>query len=57
MMTCSKIRNTTVADPGEGPGGAVPLFLYQTEPQRAENMFLRPPPPLPYLRVWMNAGQ
>ena len=56
-MTCAKIRSTSVADPGEGPGGGgpSPLFLYQTEPQRAENMFLRPP--LPYLRVWMNASQ
>ena len=44
-----------MADPGEGPGGPSSLFLYQTEHQRAENMFLRPP--LPYLSVWINASQ
>ena len=51
-----------VADPGEGPRGAhpLPLFLDQTEAQRAEIFFvLIPPPPsrgqgdraLPYLKV------
>ena len=40
---------STVADPGEGPGGVrpPPLFLDQTEARRAEKHFFgRPPPPL-----------
>ena len=43
-----------VADLGEVPGGLrPPLFLDQTEAQRAEkNLFGDPPPP--YLRVWMT---
>ena len=42
-----------VADLGEVPGGGrPPLFLDQTEAQRAEkNLFGDPLPP--YLRVWM----
>ena len=48
---------TTVADPGEGPGGAglpPPLFLDQTEDRSPEkNLFRRPSPP--YLRDWMTA--
>ena len=38
---------SSVADPGEGPGG--PLFLDQTEARRVEKHFLRPLPP--HLRV------
>ena len=36
-----------VADPGEGPRGAhpLPLFLDQTEAQRAEIFFVLDPPP------------
>ena len=35
-----------MVDPGEGPGGPVPpLFLDQTEAQRAENIFLGDCPP------------
>ena len=40
---------STVADPGEGPGGVrpLPLFLDQTEARRAKkHFFWRPPPPL-----------
>ena len=34
-------------DPGEGPGGSIPLFLDQTEAERAEKKFFwRPGPPL-----------
>ena len=48
----------TVADPGEGPASPPPLFLDQTEAQKAEKKFLRPPPPpCPlYLRVWMSTA-
>ena len=35
-------------------GGAPPLFLDQTDAQRAAKMFLETFPP-PYLRVWMTA--
>ena len=36
-----------VGDPGEGPGGAAPLFFDQTEARRVEKVFfLRPGPPL-----------
>ena len=39
-----------MADPGEGPGEpAPPLFLDQTEAQRAEKDFFKTA--LPYLRV------
>ena len=44
-------KKLTVADPGEGPGGASPpspLFLDQTEARRAEKD--RPP----YLKVWIR---
>ena len=58
----------SVADPEEGPGGLrPPLFLDQTEARRAEKNFLdtvpppfslglddQPPPPLPYLKVWIR---
>ena len=37
-------------------GAPPPLFLDQTEAQRAAKIFLGdPPPPPPYLRVWMTA--
>ena len=40
---------------GRDPGSpASRLFLDQTEARRAEKIFLRPGPPLPYLRVWMT---
>ena len=45
-----------VADPGEGPGGPslpLPLFLDQTEAQRAEKKCFgdrpQPPPPPPFI--------
>ena len=45
-----------VADPGEGPRGpSAPLFLDQTEAQRAEKILETPPPPLTFLRDWMTA--
>ena len=40
-------QNVPVMDPGEGPGGpAPPIFLDQTEAQRAQIFFFwdRPPP-------------
>ena len=40
---------------GRGPGDAPPLFLDQTEARRAENFFLRPPPP-PYVGVLMTGA-
>ena len=46
-------------DPGEWPGGpAPPLFLDQTEAQRAEKSFFgyRVRVPGPYLRVWMTGA-
>ena len=47
-----------VADPGEGSAepGPSPLFLEQTEAQRAEKVLFgdHPSPPPPYLRVWMT---
>ena len=47
---------STVADPGEGPGGVrpLPLFLDQTEARRAKKHFFWRPPP-PFLRIWMTA--
>ena len=39
---------------GRGLGAPPPLFLDQSEPQRAKKNFLRLPPSL-YLRVWMTA--
>ena len=42
----------TVADPGEGPGLPPPLFLDQTNVQRAEKCFFfatGPPSPPPHL--------
>ena len=57
------LRSITVADPGEGPGGAATrLVLDQTEALRAEKDFFPDHPPLSkvqddrlpltYLRVW-----
>ena len=50
---------TTVADPGEGPGGAglpsPPLFLDQTEARSPEKIYLGDHPPPSYLRDWMTA--
>ena len=47
------LNMTSVADPGEGPGGPAPppLFLHQTDARRAEKNFGTPPL---YLRVWMT---
>ena len=41
-------QNVPVMDPGEGPGGsAPPVFLDQTEAQRAKKIFFESvPPPL-----------
>ena len=43
-------QNVPVMDPGEGPGRPAPppIFLDQTEAQRAKNFFFEtaPPPPL-----------
>ena len=56
-----------MADPGKGPGGPAPppLFLDQTEAQKAKKNFFgdHPPPPLSkglddraptYLKVWIQ---
>ena len=58
-----------MADPGNGPGGAAPLFLNQTDARRAEKKFLGDratplskglvdrlpsPPPSLYLKVWIR---
>ena len=54
MIVCV-IGWSVVADPGEGPGGAPPLFLDQNETQRAEKKFFEAgSPPPSYLRVWMT---
>ena len=45
-----------MADPGEGlrgGGGLPPLFLDQTEAQRAEKIFFAYRTPAPYLRFWI----
>ena len=48
-------RYTSVADLREGPRGArPPLFLDQTEDQRAEKKILGEAAPS-YLRIWMTA--
>ena len=45
----------TVPDPGDRPGRpGSPLFLDQSEAQRAEKIWGEDQPPLPYLRVWIN---
>ena len=48
----------TVADLGEGPGGAPPLFSFyfktKLRPEGLEKIFLETAPP-PYLRVWMTS--
>ena len=51
-----KTELKSLVDPVEGSGGPrPPSFLDQTE--KTENFFGdRPPPPLPYLRVWMIAA-
>ena len=40
-------------DPGEGPGARSPLFLHETEAQRAEKKFFETGLP-PYLKVWIR---
>ena len=53
---CSK-KQILVADPGERPAPPPPpLFLDQTEAQRAEKKFLETLPSS-YLRVWMTAAR
>ena len=48
---------SSAADLGKGARDPPPpLFLEQTEAQRAEKIFLEARP-LPYLRVWTNAPQ
>ena len=42
-----------MTDPGEGPGGARPLFLDRIEARRAEKDFFGDRAP-PYLRIWMT---
>ena len=53
-LLMSNSSSDKVADLGESPRGPAPpaLFLDQTEVQRAEKKFWRPPP---HLRVWMTA--
>ena len=53
-LLMSNSSSDKVADLGESPRGPAPpaLFLDQTEAQRAEKKFWRPPP---HLRVWMTA--
>lgn len=47
-------HESTMADPGESPGGPSSLlFLVQTEAQGAEKNFLRRPGP-PYRKVWIR---
>ena len=55
-VTVQKQRQKLVADPGVGPGAPPPLFLDQTEVQRAEKNFSGDWGPPPYLRVWMTAS-
>ena len=44
---CSRRSDSSVTDPGEGPGRPGPaLFLDQTEARRDENIFLGDRPPL-----------
>ena len=47
-----------VADLGEGPGGAAPLFSFyfktKLRPEGLEKIFLETaPPPPPHLKVWI----
>ena len=45
-----------VADPGEGPSPPPPIFLDQTEAQRAQKSLWRGGTTSPpYLRVWMTS--
>ena len=44
-----------LVDPGEGPGARSPLFLDETEAQRAEKKFFETGLP-PYLRVLMTGA-
>ena len=65
----AQLDEYSVADPREGPGGPPPplppLFLDQTEAQRAKKNVFETPPPLsqglndrapfpPYLKVWIR---
>ena len=45
---------STVADPGEGPGRPAPYFWTKLMPEGPKKSFGRPPPPSPYLRVWIR---
>ena len=43
---------TSVADPGEGPGGPAPPYFYtKLMPEGPKKIFVTPPL---YLRVWMT---
>ena len=57
IMDPSLTANIPVADSGERPPPprpGPPLFIDQTEAQRAERKLFRDPSPHPYLRVWMT---
>ena len=58
-MTIMHMQCTQWRILGRGLPPPRPLFLDQTETQKAEKKFLRPPPPPPcplYLRVWMSTA-
>ena len=50
----SKIDEQAISYSGGSREGGHPLFVDQTEAQRAKKLFLETAPP-PYLRVWMSA--
>ena len=50
-----KLDGNSVADPGEGPGGPAPLISWLNWGSKGRKLFLDPPPPRLYLRVWMTA--
>ena len=50
MITCIQKTFDSVADPGEGPGGPVPLFWVQTVGGPKET----PSPHNSYLKVWIR---
>ena len=49
----SKIDEQAISYSGGSREGGPPLFVDQTEAQRAKKLFLETAPP-PYLRVWMS---
>ena len=50
----SKIDEQAISYSGGSSEGGPPLFVDQTDTQRAK-LFLETAPPPPYLRVWMSA--